>query len=588
MISKTMLSFLSRVRNPNGFVFDYKQGSNPSTNHLRFISKVPENPVKDQSTSSSTASYLTNSCGLCPQSALSVAQKIGLRTTENADSVLNFLKSHSFTDTQIAKLITRDPRLLLFGVESDLKPKIDFFVDAGFSSAEFASLACSHPCLLRSSLQNRLKPNFELLSCMIGDNNRLLVALRRNNGLLGSNLETNFLPNVGILQSYGVPSPKIAKLAATYPRVLMYKTEKFATTIESVRKFGFDPSRSLFIQGVSVLSQMSPSAWERKLGIYRSLGWSEEETISAFTKQPCCMTLSEEKIRKTIHFFVKRLHLEPNYLAARPVLLHLSLEKRVIPRCSALSVLSSKRLIKGFPCVHYGALLISEDKFYDKYVRSYVDQAPEVLEAYKGNLEFMEFTGGPSTVQGSYFTPIILMPGAIVVWFNRRSSSESQRSRRLLLHFGFTAKSAISLLTWERKLGVYKSMGFSEGEIISAYAKQPGCMLISEKKISQKVDFYVKRMHLEPNYLAARPVLLCLSLEKRVLPRCSVLRVLSSKRLIKGFPCVHFKAFLLNEEMFYNQYVSKYMDQAPDVLEAYKGNLEFVESEGGPSTGQGS
>ncbi|XP_020249601.1 uncharacterized protein LOC109827045 [Asparagus officinalis] len=384
-----MLSFLHRIRNSNKLLFHYKQGSNPSTAHLRFISKVPAKPRNDQS--SLTISYLTNSCGLSPQSALSVAKKIQLKTTKNADSVLNLLKSHSFTDTQITKLITKSPALLLSNVENTLKPKIDFFTDTGFSSSEFASLACCDPIIFRSNLQNRIKPNFELINSILGDNKKLLVAFRRSSRLFSNDLETNFLPNVRTLQSYGVPTTNIAKLITLYPRVLTNETKQFATTVESIKKFGFNPLTCLFVQAVYVVSATTPLTWESKSAVYKSLGWSEGEIISAFTKQPFCLLLSEKKIRKMVDFYVKKLHWEPCFLAANPKFLGYSLEKRVLPRCCVLSVLSSKSLIRRYPHVNHRDLSINECKFYNKYVGKYMDQVPEVIEAYKSNLEFVEF-----------------------------------------------------------------------------------------------------------------------------------------------------------------------------------------------------
>ncbi|ONK55676.1 uncharacterized protein A4U43_UnF290 [Asparagus officinalis] len=394
-----MVTFLHRIRNSIKFLFNYKQGPISITTHLRFISKTPDEPIKDQSLS--TISYLINSCGLSPQSALSAANKIQLKATENADSILNLFKSHGFTDTQITKLITKSPALLLSNVEKTLKPKIDFFVDSGLSSTELASLACIDTNVFWSSLQNRLKPNFELLSSMVRNKKKLVVSFCRSSRLLSNNLDANFLPNTRILHFCGVPPTNIAKLITLFPRVLMNETERFSTNVECIKKFGFDPSTYLFVQGVYVISGTTPLTWERKLGVYKSLGWSEGEIVSAFTKCPGCMLLAEKKIRQMIDFYVKRLHWKSCYLVGNPRFLSFSLEKRVLPRSRVLSVLSSKRLIRRYPCVHYGAFLINEDKFYNKYVRNYVDQAPEVLEAYKGNLEFVESEGGPSTGQGS-------------------------------------------------------------------------------------------------------------------------------------------------------------------------------------------
>lgn len=72
-------------------------------------------------------------------------------------------------------------------------------------------------------------------------------------------------------------------------------------------------------------------------------------------------------------------------------------------------------------------------------------------------------------------------------------------------------------LTWKRKVNVYnkvyKGFGCSDGEVVLAFVMQPTCMLLSNERIRQAMEFFVEKV-------------LCYSLEKRVLPRFEVLGVL--------------------------------------------------------------
>ena len=345
--------------------------------------------------SSVTGSYLVETCHLSPQSPLSIAQKINIKTTQNADFVLNFLESHGFTNAQIANLITRCPRLVS---SSTVKPKLEFLQGVGFSSAQLTRFISLYPALLNSSLE-KLKHNFHLLSSIIG-NDKLTTAIRRNPRLLMSNLDTNFLPNVRTLQSYGIPSLRIAHFAATYPRVVLQVTSKQLEAIaESVRKMGFNPCSSMFLRGIGSMSGMSRSVWERKVGVYKSVGWTEGEVMSAFVRFPGCMRLSDENIKRMTGFFVKKMHWGPSILAVRPVVLGLSLEKRVIPRCLVLSVLVSKGLLTRNSSAQF--LILSEDDFLNKYVIKYQDQVPEVLQAYNGIVEIVGPEGESKTTQRS-------------------------------------------------------------------------------------------------------------------------------------------------------------------------------------------
>ncbi|KAF6161447.1 hypothetical protein GIB67_009326 [Kingdonia uniflora] len=67
--------------------------------------KPKSESVKDEK-SLFTVPYLINSCGLSLQSADSASKKINIKSTKNADSVLELFRVHGFTDSQITKLVT--------------------------------------------------------------------------------------------------------------------------------------------------------------------------------------------------------------------------------------------------------------------------------------------------------------------------------------------------------------------------------------------------------------------------------------------------------------------------------------------------
>lgn len=386
-----MLRFFLRNNNNNPIpiklLFTINQESKLNLTHLRFIHNNHISQKSEAPNSSLTVSYLINSCGLSPQSALSAAKKFNIKTTENPNSVLNLLKSYGFVDAQIAKLITKYPRLLRSNPDTIIKPKLDFYlVVAGDSPADIAVLLSANPHLLLASLEKRVRPNFELLRSILGTNRQVAAAVRRSCRLLQDNLETNFLPNVRTLQAYGVPMPHIAKLAATCPRVMLCSAKQLKAGVESAVKLGFDPSSPMFVRAANVMTSVSPSMWERKVGVFKSLGWSEVCIVTAFIKHPHCMELSEEKIRRGMDFFKKEMHWEPSFVAAHPVLLSLSLEKRVIPRCSVMNVLASKGLASK-KLGHTSFLKMTDEKFVDGYVTKYAYQVPEIVKVYEGTMK---------------------------------------------------------------------------------------------------------------------------------------------------------------------------------------------------------
>ncbi|KAF2322046.1 hypothetical protein GH714_006010 [Hevea brasiliensis] len=85
-----------------------------------------------------------------------------------------------------------------------------------------------------------------------------------------------------------------------------------------------------------------------------------------------------------------------------------------------------------------------------------------------------------------------------------------------------------------KKMEFYRRLGLSEDEIRSIFRKHPNCMCLSEKKVMATMDFLVCKMGWQPAAVVRIPNVLCYSLERRIKPRCSVVRVLLLKGLIKA------------------------------------------------------
>ena len=83
------------------------------------------------------------------------------------------------------------------------------------------------------------------------------------------------------------------------------------------------------------------------------------------------------------------------------------------------------------------------------------------------------------------------------------------------------------------------------------------------------MDFFVNKMGRESSLIANRPFLIGLSLEKRIIPRYSVVQVLLSKGLIdKDISLV--VLFESTEKMFLEKFVNGYKEEAPQLLNLYQ------------------
>ncbi|KAK8933870.1 hypothetical protein KSP39_PZI015646 [Platanthera zijinensis] len=333
------------------------------------------------------ASFFKTSCGLSPPAALAAASRINMKTASNAESVLRILQSYGFAKSNIALIAAKLPRIFNYRAEKYIKPKLDLFVAAGFTGNFITNIFSKDPSLFTHSLERKLSPNLLLLMTTLGGDRKAAAAsIEGSTWILSLDLKNRMLPNIETLRHHGVAGASIPKLVKWCPRALTQQPDRFRKSVTFMKDMGFDPSKTVFLNGLKVLVGLAPPSWERKLQLYRSLGWSQEETMSAFKKNPWCMINSEEKIRKTMAFFGENLKWEPSRLALQPILFSFSLEKRIVPMYAVFNILSKRGLL-GRKISFSTLLRMSESNFSKKYVCKYSDTVPELLDAYKVKLD---------------------------------------------------------------------------------------------------------------------------------------------------------------------------------------------------------
>ncbi|RWR81364.1 Mitochodrial transcription termination factor-related [Cinnamomum micranthum f. kanehirae] len=345
------------------------------------VSSLSNSPTTEDH--SFTVSYLINSCGLSPESALLASKRVIIKNHEKPDAVLALLKNHGFYKPHITKLITRLPLLLLANPEKTLKPKLDFFLGSGVTGPVMVKMLSSNPSLFERSLTKQLIPSFDFLKSFVRTNENINAALRRSTQVLQARIQGTLVPNISILRNHGVPESRIISLIITHPRTLALMPDQFSKVVKTVEGFGFDRLSSAFVIAVRVMSAMSRSTWERKLEVYKRVGWSEDEFLTAFKKQPMCMNASEKKIKRTLEFVAKELGTKASDICQCPNVLLLSFERRIVPRCAVMQVLISRNLIRKDFSLN-SVMLCNELDFLRKFVTKYQEEAPEALMAYQG------------------------------------------------------------------------------------------------------------------------------------------------------------------------------------------------------------
>ncbi|KAF5744160.1 hypothetical protein HS088_TW08G00756 [Tripterygium wilfordii] len=133
--------------------------------------------------------------------------------------------------------------------------------------------------------------------------------------------------------------------------------------------------------------------------------------------------------------------------------------------------------------------------------------------------------------------------------------------------------SGLSGESWERKMKAFKEWGLSKDEILLAFRRFPPFMALSEENISRKIEFLVTKMGWDPAAVVKVPCVLVHSMEKRIIPRCSVIQALLFKGLIKEKPPL--SSFLIPiDKLFLERFVNRYQEQEPQLLDIFKEKMK--------------
>ncbi|PQQ19677.1 uncharacterized protein Pyn_22608 [Prunus yedoensis var. nudiflora] len=102
---------------------------------------------------------------------------------------------------------------------------------------------------------------------------------------------------------------------------------------------GFNLEKSTSVNALRAFGGKNKLVLNRSREVLKTWGWSEDDFLSAFRKNPRCMIVSEKKLMQTMDLLVNKMGWSSGMIAKYSVVLGLSLERRLIPRCSVVEVL---------------------------------------------------------------------------------------------------------------------------------------------------------------------------------------------------------------------------------------------------------
>ncbi|CAL9060162.1 unnamed protein product, partial [Musa banksii] len=212
-----------------------------------------------------------------------------------------------------------------------------------------------------------IQPRINFWRSLLGSNERLIKACRRNMFLLTSSLAQKIEPNISLLRECGISEQHIAQMVVRLPSFLCHTEKCIKEAIKHVEELGVSRDCKKFPRALLTVVTLSRSRLDATFATLMSYGWSQPDCVAAFRKHPSIWSLSKKTLCDKMTFLMKEAGCELTYIICRPVLLTYSLEKRLRPRYEVLNFLDQNKLLdKGHDLL--SVILLSEEKFRNKFL----------------------------------------------------------------------------------------------------------------------------------------------------------------------------------------------------------------------------
>uniref|UniRef100_M4EE57 Uncharacterized protein n=1 Tax=Brassica campestris TaxID=3711 RepID=M4EE57_BRACM len=339
--------------------------------------------------------------------------------------------------------------------------------------------------------------------------------------------------NITVLRELGMPQKLLFSLLTSNAQLVSGK-DKFEESLKKVLEMGFDPTTTTlsFVGALHMLCGLSDKTIKARVEVYKRLGFSVEdvwgymssiqhvhvgqlnrgfsrdEFVMIVKRHPQCLGLSAELVKKKTEFLVEEMNWPLKAVVSHPQVLGYSMEKRMVPRCNVIKALMTKGLLESvFPSLSF-VLACTNEMFLER-IRL---------------IRMMNLGNG---VTKDVFIRINTM--------------------------GYK--------TDESSIETFLALGFSRGEFAMMIKRYPVCIGFSAETVKKKTEFLVEEMDWSLEAVVSHPQVFSYSMEKRMVPRCSVIRALMSKGLLGSeLPSVC-SVLACTDKMFLRRYVRKHDDK---------------------------
>ncbi|CAA7029827.1 unnamed protein product [Microthlaspi erraticum] len=356
------------------------------------------------------------------------------------------------------------------------------------------------------------------ISSIITDYPRLLIA----------DAEKSLAPKLQFLQSRGASSSELTEIVSTVPKMLRMKDEKAISVYYDFVKEIVEADKSSKFETLCHSSLPQGSRQDNKIRnvmVLRELGVPQRLLFSLLISkfQPVC---GKEKFEDTVNKVVGMSFDPTNFKFVQAL--------NVIYQMSDKTIQEKVNVYKGL-----GFDVI------------------EVWEMFKKWPLFLTFSVEKISQTFETLKKFGLVEDEIVSVFKKFPQCISYSDQKI-----------------ESSIQTFLELGFSRDEFSQMVKRFPHCIGLSDESLKKKTEFLVKQMKWPLKAVFSNPQVLGLSMEKRIVPRCNVIKALMSKELLgRNGELPKMSMFLSTDQAFLNKYVRKHDDKelVPELMAIFTG-----------------
>ncbi|KAK3138123.1 hypothetical protein QOZ80_5AG0364850 [Eleusine coracana subsp. coracana] len=324
--------------------------------------------------------FLVATCGLTPVQALKSSKHLAhLKSPSKPEAVLTFLNDIGMAKADVAAAIASDHLILCSRVDT-LKRCVATLHEIGLSPPQICSLISLIPRIVCRPGQIR---RIEFYLSFVGSFDKVHTIIKRNAWVLDGDLERVVKPNIAFLRQCGMTDCEIVKaFSLAWCPLVRAKPERLKEIVVCADELGVPRHSAMFKHALVRIYAISPEKIGSRLDfLKKAIGCSEAEVRIAVLRNPAILAMSDDRAYRHVDFLKMKVGLEPNYIAHTPVLLGLSLTRRLVPRHFVLETLKARGLVKKD--MNFCSVAIPTEKaFIKRFLDPYKESVPGLADAY--------------------------------------------------------------------------------------------------------------------------------------------------------------------------------------------------------------